>query len=121
MEWIIGAIMIAVVLYPIWQGYRQESSPRPPSIELQDDGHGIMEPVCPHCRTKLVSITRQTESWIAAILALLFGLVGVVLLLFNWIAGGVTLILAIIINMVGKGKQTALTCPVCGKDARILD
>lgn len=63
----------------------------------------------------------KTTGAIALVTALLAGLLGLVLLLANWIVGAVVLILALLIAAAGTRQQTALTCPACRTDARLLD
>lgn len=118
MEWIVGAIMIAIVVYPIWQGYQRETKP---TMELRDNGQGFKEPVCKKCEVKLVTVSRETSSGLADLLAMAIGFIGLVLFLWNIVAGIIVLIFAALVHVIGKGKRTALTCPVCGQDASILD
>lgn len=115
---LIFALVAIWIVYIIWQGYQAEATKKP--ITLKDGGQGIMEPVCPQCQARLVTVTRPASNWAADVFSMIFGLAGVVLILFNWIAGGITLILAIIIALAGKGKTTVLTCPACGQDARTI-
>jgi hypothetical protein len=118
MDYVIGLLILGWVGYIIAQGYMRENAP---PLTMADNGHGVMEPICPECNARLVTITRSTGSGIAGGLALVVGLAGFVLFLFNWIAGGIVLILAILINMAGKGKKTVLACPSCQTDIRTLD
>lgn len=107
----------AWVIYQIIQGFAGENAP---PIPMVDTGSGVREPVCPQCSVRLIVISRDTRSITASVLAKLVGLSGLVLILFNWGAGGILLILAILISMVGKKKQTVLTCPSCGNDVRVM-
>lgn len=116
--WVILILVVAWAANQIWQGYRRETAP---PLTMSDNGHGVMDPVCPRCQARLVAVQRSTSSGLASALAILIGLAGIILILFNWIAGGVIIILAILIHMAGREKQTALTCPACRTDARILD
>lgn len=118
MEYFIGTLVIIWILYILHQGYAREM--RPP-LTLRDTGNGIKEPVCSRCQTRLVAVNRSKSNWAADVFSVLFGLVGVVLILFNWIVGGIILILAVIIALSGKGRITVLICPACGTTERRLD
>lgn len=118
MGYFIGALVLAWLFFVVYQGYVEQ--PKPP-LTLKDAGGGIMEPVCAHCQTRLVSVSRKTQSGFVAAFAMLLGLVGAaVFLLFHWIAGSITIILAVIIHQAGKGTRSVLTCPACGRDAKTL-
>lgn len=107
----------AWVIYQIIQGFNSENAP---PIPMVDTGGGIREPVCPKCSVRLIVISRDTRSTAVGVFGMLVGLLGLVLILFNWLVGGIILILAILISMAGKKKQTVLTCPSCGNDARVM-
>lgn len=115
---VLGLPLLAWAGWQIYQGYLNEQ--RPP-LTLRDNGSGIMEPVCAHCQTRLVSVNRKTGSGAAGLFALLIGLVGIVVFLFHWLAGLVVIGLAVLINHAGKGQETVLTCPACGQEAKRLD
>ena len=118
MEYIIASLVIAWVVGIIYRGY-QESTSAP--LPLRDNGHGAMEPVCPHCSTKLVTVTRKGGIGLTGVLGWLSLLAGAaVFLLFNWLAGSVVVIVGILLVMLGKSTETMLTCPACGKDAKRL-
>ena len=116
--YVILAMIVAYIGFRIWEGYKRETA-KP--LPLRDAGNGIMQPVCPRCHTGLVMLQRKDGSGLAGVLALLVGLFGLVLLLINWIAGGVVIVIALLINMAGKSTANVLTCPACGHDAKTLD
>lgn len=113
----IFALVLAWIAWIIWQGYQDEQKP---PLPLRDIGNGIMEPVCPACHARLVTVTQKTSSGLASLFVVLFGLAGVVLILFHWVAGAVVLILAVLISLAGKGQRTVLKCPACGTTAKTL-
>lgn len=117
MEAIIGGIVLAWIVYELYKGYQQENAPPLPMVETSP---GVREPVCPHCRAKLVTLTRSGGVGFVGILAWLVIAGGCVAILINWIVGGILLIIGILLAMVGKKKTTVLTCPACGKDAKTL-
>lgn len=51
---------------------------------------------------------------------ILFGILGIVVLLAHLIAGLALLALAIVIHYAGKSAVTVLTCPACGQIDRTL-
>ncbi len=117
MEWFLLALILSFIGYHIYVGYQRETTP---PVPLKDNGTGIMEPVCAACQAKLITITRDQGGGLSTTFARLFGVIGVVTLLFTPIVGVIVLILAVLIAIAGKSRQTVLTCPACGKDARII-
>jgi len=115
---VILAMFIAYMGFQIWQGYRRETTP---PLPLRDTGNGIMQPVCPRCHAGLVTLQRKESSSLVSVLAFLVGVIGIGLILINWLAGGVVIIVALLINMAGKSTATVLTCPACGHDAKTLN
>jgi uncharacterized protein YbaR (Trm112 family) len=112
----VGFVILLFVLAYIgffgWRGYVEAQRPPAP---LRDAGNGVMEPVCPYCNARLVTATRKGGMGLTGVLARLLALIGVVALLFNWLAGGILLILAVLLGMAGKSTETVLTCPACGR------
>ena len=113
--YIVALLLLAWAAWHIYQGYLAEQHP---PLTLRDNGHGLMEPVCPHCQARLIVVERKTSSGLVGLAALLLGLLGVTAFLFNWVVGSVVLILALLLNGAGKGRQTVLTCPACGSEAK---
>jgi hypothetical protein len=97
--------------YAIWQGYTEAEKP---PLPMMDPGSGILEPVCPHCKARLVLVQRKSGGGLAGVMALLIGLAGVFALFFNWIIGLVAIILAVLISMAGKSQRSVLACPAHG-------
>lgn len=87
------------------------------AIDLVDDGHGIMQPVCAHCRARMTPITRRDRASLAGVLAILIGLSGLAAILVNWLAGLALIIIAMILDIAGRGHRTRLVCPACGKSS----
>ena len=115
---VIGLLILAFVGYKIWEGYHEEM--RPPPL-MVDNGHGAKEPVCAHCSTRLVVLTRNSSVGFLSIVGGLVAIVGVgVLILVNWLAGGVMILIGVLVAHLGKSTDTVLTCPSCGKDAKTL-
>ena len=111
-------MVIAWAANAIYSGYRDSTAP---PLTLIDNGNGMKEPVCPDCKTRLVTMTRRTESVLVGLVAWVFMLGGGAMLLFvHWLAGLVAILLGVVINSAGKGDETVLTCPSCQKDIRRL-
>lgn len=110
--------VVAWIVYQVMQGFNDENAPK--KVQMMDLGGGVREPVCITCKTRLVPVYRDARSGASSMLSVLVGLVGVIVILFNWMLGGIALIIAILIAIVGKKKQTVLTCPSCGQDAKVL-
>ena len=92
--------------------------PQPPTV---DNGHGAKEPVCAHCSTRLVVLTRDGGIGFLSIVGGIVAIGGVgVLILANWLAGGVMILIGVVLAQLGKSTETVLTCPGCGKDAKTL-
>jgi hypothetical protein len=118
MGYIILALVVAWAAFVIRQGNTQENAP---PLTMADNGHGMNVPVCSQCRAGLVTLNRTADNPLIKLVAVAFGVGGIAaMLFFNIIAGMVALILSVILNYASKSKQTVLTCPACGKDARIL-
>lgn len=117
MEYVLLALVLAVIGYYLHQGYAEATRPPP---TLRDSGGGIMEPVCGKCQARLVTVTRKQGGGLATVAAIALGLLGLIVLLANWIAGLVVLLLAGLVHQAGKPTVTVLTCPACGQDDRIL-
>lgn len=110
--------VLAYIGYWAWRGYHEAESP---ALPMRDTGNGVMEPVCPYCNARLITITRRSGSGLLGVLAILLGVVGFVLLLVNWIAGGIMLIFAVLLGMAGKSNNNVLTCPACSKYQKIIE
>jgi hypothetical protein len=119
MEYFIGALVIVWVVNIMLQGYRQERNP-PAKPELRDNGSGIMEPICPACRVRLVTLTRESGGAASSVTVWFLALIGLGLLLFAPIFGALALILAVLVGMTKKTRTTVLSCPSCGKDLKTL-
>jgi len=117
MEYFIGALVLVWVLSFIFQGYRDETLPPLPTV---DDGHGGKVAICPACGGHLTTVQKSTQRGAASLVAVLFGICGIVVIFFNILVGAVLLILAILISQLGKGSKTSLVCTSCGKTARTL-
>lgn len=113
------ALLLAWIGWSIWQGYRDEQKP---PIPLRDGGNGIMEPVCPACHARLVTVTGQARGGLSTLFTVLFAGIGVLLLfLFNWLAGALVLIVAFLIGLSGRRQTTSLQCPACGTTAKTMN
>ena len=114
---VIGLVFLWIV-YMIWRGYREEMAPPVPMV---DNGHGALEPVCPHCRAKLVTVTRSGDIGLTGLLGWLCLIPGIgVFLLAHWPSGAAMIIVGILLVLLGKSTATVLSCPAWGKDAKRL-
>jgi len=104
--------VLAFVGFHIWRGYTDSQQP---ALPMRDAGNGVMEPICPYCNARLITINRRGGVGFLGVMAVLLGLFGFVLLLTNLIAGAIILILAVLLAMVGKASHTVLTCPACNR------
>jgi DNA-directed RNA polymerase subunit RPC12/RpoP len=68
---------------------------------------------CPHCNIALIPITRPVSVSLAGFFGICFVLIGILFLLFNLVAGVITIILGVAISNFFRGKQTIMTCPKC--------
>lgn len=105
-----------------------QSAPSQPAL-CQNCGKEVAHntPICPHCKRVLnVSgdkcpkcnipyITTQKDAAFSAIffISVPLFIIGLVLLLFNWLAALLVIALAFIIDYVGRKKKTVLICPKC--------
>lgn len=116
--WFILILLIAWAGNLIYQGYREETA-KP--LPMKDMGNGVMEPICPQCHARLVSLQRKEQNALASIVSWLLILSGIFAVLFvHWIVGLVITAIGIIVNVSGHTQHTVLTCPACGADAKIL-
>lgn len=111
-------LMVAAWVVNIFLGGYKDATAKP--LPMRDNGHGAMEPICPACSAKLVVLTRKGGMGLTSVIAIFLALIGVIVLLFHWLAGFVVLILAVLLGMAGKNTETVLTCPACGQDAKRL-
>lgn len=117
--WLILLLLIAWAGNLIYQGYRKETA-KP--LPMKDMGNGVMEPICPQCHARLVSLQRKEHSVLASAISWLLILSGAFMVLFvHWIAGLIAVAIGIIVNATGHSQSTVLTCPACGVDAKTLD
>jgi hypothetical protein len=114
-------ILLAMLAYFGFQGWRGYIEAQKPAAPLRDIGNGVMEPVCPYCNSRLVTINRRGGLGFLGLVAILIGVIGFVLLLVNWISGAIVLILAVLLRMAGKSSQTVLTCPSCGRYDKTIE
>lgn len=115
----IGVLVAIWIAWMIFHGYRTRTA-KP--IPMRDDGHGVMEPVCPDCSAKLVAITRDGGASLTGVLGWLVLLAGLgVLLLANWLVGGMMVGVGMLLHIAGKSRITVLACPSCGKTVKRLD
>ncbi len=117
MEYVLLAMVVATIGYYIVQGFKEETRPAPP---MRDVGNGVKVPVCPKCQAQLVTVQRKGEAGLAGVLALLVGAVSVALMFVHILAGLVGIIVAVLIHLAGRTRETVLTCPACGTDARVI-
>lgn len=117
MEYFIGGLVIAWVIYIIYQGYQDETAP---PLTMKDDGHGIMVPVCARCSARLVTVDRKAPGGMRYIVGALLIVLGVASILFNIAAGIILMIVGALLVWWGKPTIRVLSCPACGTDAKIL-
>lgn len=121
-NWLGWGILIVVLVWAgksIYEGYRRETAP---PLPLMDNGHGLMEPVCPTCKARLVTVQHKDGGGLATVISAAVILAGVVVLVgVNWLAGLVMILLGVVIHHAGKSTRTVLTCPVCRAEVRELD
>ena len=118
MDYLILALILTWLVYNLWQGFHEETRPR---IEFLDAGNGLREPICGQCRLRLIALSQKNQNGLAGFFAIVFGLVGVVLLFSSLVGGAVILILALLIGQAGRSTTTRLTCPQCGTRMKQAD
>lgn len=116
--WGILVVVLAWLSYQIYQGFKAESAP---PLTMADNGHGLKEPICSACQARLVTITRDVRGTLGGLVAGVFILGGLVaLVLVNWLAGLVAMLLGVVIYAASKRRETVLHCPSCRTDVRRL-
>jgi uncharacterized paraquat-inducible protein A len=68
---------------------------------------------CPRCNIALIPITRPVSVSLAGFFGILFVLIGIVVLLFNFVAGALTIIIGVSISKFFRGSEVIMTCPKC--------
>jgi len=116
MEYVLLSMVIAVIGYYLYQGYA-DATRAPPALR---EVNGVRQPICARCQAQLIAVTRKQGGGLADVAAIVLGLLGVVVLLAHWIAGAVILLLALLLHFAGKSTVTALVCPACGQEDRLI-
>ncbi len=115
---IILALIVAWAGRTIYQGYAESNAP---PLTFAETEHGIREPICPTCQTRLVTMTRPSHNALAGMIAWVFIIAGAfALIAVNWLAGLIAILVGVVINLSGKGSETVLACPSCQRDVRRL-
>lgn len=116
MDKLLVGLALAAAAWWLWHSWPRDQDA---AIDLVDDGHGIMQPVCARCHTRMTPVTRRNSASLAGVLAILLGLIGLLVLLFsNWLAGLAIIIVAIVLDLAGRGQHTRLVCPACGQSGK---
>jgi uncharacterized protein YbaR (Trm112 family) len=119
-DFVLGVVVLWL-LYMLHRYYQIKTRIPDPPIPMRDTGNGVMQPVCPECQVTLVTLTRETGAAAESVTVWILALLGLGLLLVAPIFGILTLILAAIVGMNKKTRQSVLSCPVCGKDFKTLN
>ena len=75
---------------------------------------------CPNCGSDNVAVVQETNGFsLAGILAAFLFIGGLLILLVNLVAGLLTILIAFLIGIFGRGKSNYAACLSCGKKTRI--
>jgi hypothetical protein len=71
---------------------------------------------CSQCQIELVPVQRAKGFSLAGLFSAFVFVCAVLLMAFNFTAGLVLCAFAILLGMLGRGKDTYLVCPKCGRE-----
>jgi hypothetical protein len=75
---------------------------------------------CDKCDTRLVATQKKKSVTFSGIVGVILFFIGIGVLIINPIAGGVTILLGLVISFSSKGMVTTMICPSCGWKGRTL-
>jgi hypothetical protein len=75
---------------------------------------------CDNCDTGLIATQKKKSVTFGGIVGVILFFIGIGVLLVNPIAGGVTILLGLVISFSSKGMVTTMVCPSCGWKGRTL-